>query len=76
MVFVRKQKELNIGHQNVTINFKTNTKIQFNHNTAIMIKRKKDKRQTLFYKTLHKKLKIELHQPHKKPWVNLDALER
>jgi hypothetical protein len=28
------------------------------------------KGQTMIYKALHRKLKIEQHKPHLKPWVN------
>jgi len=38
-----------------------------------MAKRKKG--QTTIYKTLHIKLKIEQHEPHKKPFVNSGAPE-
>jgi len=35
-----------------------------------MTKTKRTKGQTTIYKTLHRKLKIEQHEPHKKPGVN------
>jgi hypothetical protein len=35
-----------------------------------MTKRKRTKQQTTIYKTLHRKLKIEQHEPHLKPEVN------
>ena len=37
--------------------------------------RKRTKEQTMIYKTLHKKLKIEHHKPHKKTGLNLGAPE-
>jgi hypothetical protein len=33
------------------------------------------KEQTMIYKTQHRKIKIEHHEPHKKPGVNSGALE-
>jgi hypothetical protein len=33
------------------------------------------KGQTMIYKTLHRKLQIEQHEPHYKPGLNLDASE-
>ena len=33
-------------------------------------KEKRTIRSTMIYKTLHRKLKIEQHEPHRKPWVN------
>jgi hypothetical protein len=38
-----------------------------------MAKRKRTKGQTTSYKTLHRKLKIERHEPHKKAGVNFGA---
>ena len=40
-----------------------------------MVKRKRTKRQTMTYKTLHRKLKIEEHEyePHEMPVVNAAA---
>jgi hypothetical protein len=35
-----------------------------------MAKRKRTKEQTMIYKILHRKLKIEEHEPHYKPRVN------
>jgi len=35
-----------------------------------MSKRKRTKGQATMYKCLHRKLKIEQHEPHKKPGVN------
>jgi hypothetical protein len=35
----------------------------------------KEKEQTTIYKTLHRKLKIERHEPHLKPGVNSGAPE-
>jgi hypothetical protein len=35
-----------------------------------MVKRKRAKGQTMIYKTLHRKLKIEQQEPHKKPREN------
>jgi len=35
----------------------------------------KKKRQTIIYKTLHRKLKIEQHEPHKKTEMNLGAVD-
>jgi len=35
----------------------------------------KKKRQTTIYKTLHRKLKIEQHEPHQKPGMNSGAPE-
>jgi len=32
--------------------------------------KKRTKRSTMIYKTLHRKLKIEQHEPHRKPWLN------
>jgi hypothetical protein len=36
--------------------------------------KEKTKRQTMIYKTLHIKLKIEWHEPHWKPGVNLGVM--
>jgi hypothetical protein len=36
-----------------------------------MTKRKGTKEQTIIYKTFHRRLKIEQHEPTKTPWVNL-----
>jgi hypothetical protein len=41
-----------------------------------MTKRKRTKGQTIFYKTLHKKRKIEQHNPHKKTRMYCCAPER
>ena len=38
-----------------------------------MVKRKTTKRQTMIYKTLHRKLTIERHEPRKKTGVNSGA---
>jgi hypothetical protein len=38
-----------------------------------MTKRKSTKEQTTIYKTLHWKLDIEQHEPHKKPGINSGA---
>jgi len=38
-----------------------------------MVKRKKTKRQTTIYKTLHIKPNNELHEPHLKPGMNTGA---
>ena len=38
-----------------------------------MIKRNRQKEQTTIYKTLHRKLKIEQQEPHKKVGVNFDT---
>ena len=38
-----------------------------------MIKRKRQKEQTTIYKTLHRKLRIEQQEPHKKVGVNFDT---
>ena len=38
-----------------------------------MTKRKRTKGQSIIYKTLHRKLKIEQHEPHKKCGVKSDA---
>ena len=38
-----------------------------------MNKRKRTKGQTIIYKTLHRKLEIEQHEPHYKPRVNSGA---
>jgi len=38
-----------------------------------MAKRKSTKGQTMIYKTIHKKLKIELCEPHYKPGMNSGA---
>jgi hypothetical protein len=35
-------------------------------NPYTMAKRKQTKRQTMIYKTLHRKIKIEQHEPHRK----------
>jgi hypothetical protein len=40
-----------------------------------MAKRKRTRGQTTIYKTLHTNLKIEQHEPHLKPGVNLGAPE-
>ena len=40
-----------------------------------MTKRKGTKGQTTIYKTLHRKLKIEQHEPHWKPGMNSGAPE-
>ena len=40
-----------------------------------MVKRKRTKGQTILYKTLHIKLKIEQHEPHLKPEVNSGDLK-
>ena len=40
-----------------------------------MAKRKGTKEQTIIYKTLHRKVKIELHEPHLKPEVNSGVSE-
>ena len=40
-----------------------------------MTKRKRTKGQTTIYKTLHKKLKIDQHEPHQKPGMNSSAPE-
>jgi hypothetical protein len=37
--------------------------------------RKKDNRTKMIYKKLHRKLKIEQHEPHSKPGVNSGAPE-
>ena len=39
-------------------------------------KRKRTKGQTTIFKTLHIKLKIEYHEPHKKPGMNIGSPER
>jgi len=36
---------------------------------------KRTKRQSMIYKTLHRQLKIEQHEPHKKPEMNSGAPE-
>jgi hypothetical protein len=38
-----------------------------------LAKKKKDEKQPLIYKTLHSKLKIEQHEPHKKMEMNSGA---
>ena len=38
-----------------------------------MAKPNRTKRQTMIYKTFHRKEKIEQHEPHYKPGVNLGA---
>ena len=40
-----------------------------------MTKAKRTKEQTMIYKTPHRKLKIEGHEPHQKPEVNSGASE-
>jgi len=40
-----------------------------------MAKRKETKRQTIMYKTLHRKLKIEQHKRNKKHGMNSDAVD-
>jgi len=35
-----------------------------------MVKRKRTKGQTIIYKTLHRKLKIEQHEPHETLGIN------
>ena len=40
-----------------------------------MAKRKRTKRQTMIYKALHRKLKIEQYKPHYKQGVNSGAPE-
>jgi hypothetical protein len=35
---------------------------------------KKDQRQAMIYKTLHRKLKIKHYEPHKTPEVNVNSL--
>jgi hypothetical protein len=40
-----------------------------------MAKGKQTNRQTMIYKSLQRKLKIEHQEPHKKPGVNSGALE-
>jgi hypothetical protein len=39
-----------------------------------MAKRKRTKGQTTIYKTLHRKQKMEQHEPHKQPGINFGAL--
>jgi len=39
------------------------------------IQNKKTNRQTTIYKTQYRKLKIEQHEHHEKPWVNSGILE-
>ena len=46
---------------------------QRTYNTMAKIKRSKV--QTMIYKTLQRKLKIEKHEPHLKPGVNSGTLE-
>jgi uncharacterized protein YfaQ (DUF2300 family) len=41
-----------------------------------MVKRKRTKGQTMIYKTLHRKLKIEQNEPHREQMVNSGAPER
>jgi hypothetical protein len=41
----------------------------------VLPKRKRKKGRTMIYKTLHRKLKIEQHEPYKKPGVNSGAPE-
>ena len=40
-----------------------------------MVKRKRTERQTMIYKTLHRRLKIEQHETHYTPRVNAGAPE-
>ena len=54
--------------------------IEFTNGVIRSCKSKKDtilwaKGQTMIYKTLHRKLKIEQHEPHNKSVVNPGAVE-
>ena len=43
--------------------------------TTRLVKGKRTIEQTTIYKTLHRKLKIEQHKSHSKPWLNSGAPE-
>ena len=53
----------------------TDTKPVGRRTDNIITKRKRTKGQTMIYKIIHRKLKIEQHETHYKPLVNTGAPE-